>query len=70
MLISASGASRCSAQGGRPPTWTLVGQAAKGARDEEAITIVAFCEGQTTARIKWLTTQLKRAARQALLVAA
>ena len=49
--------------------WTLVGQAAKGARDEELIQTVEQCAKQTQAQQKWLTTRLKAAAPQALLVA-
>jgi hypothetical protein len=49
--------------------WTLVGQAAKGARDTEAIDIVAVCEKETKTQLAWLKTILKQAAPQALLVA-
>ena len=49
--------------------WMLVGQAAKGARDEELIHAVAHCANETEAQQKWLTTRLKAAAPQALLVA-
>ena len=49
--------------------WTLVGQAAKGARDHELIQTVEQCAKQTEAQQKWLTTRLKAAAPQALLVA-
>jgi hypothetical protein len=49
--------------------WTLVGQAAKGARDQELIKTVEQCAKQTEAQQKWLTTRLKAAAPQALLVA-
>jgi hypothetical protein len=49
--------------------WTLVGQAAKGARDQELIQTVERCAKQTEAQQKWLTTRLKAAAPQALLVA-
>lgn len=49
--------------------WTLVGQAAKGARDLELIQTVDQCAKQTEAQQKWLTTRLKAAAPQALLVA-
>ncbi len=48
--------------------WTLVGQAGKGARDAEVIEVVGRCEGETKTQIKWLTTRLKQAAPQALLV--
>jgi hypothetical protein len=49
--------------------WTLVGQAAKGAPDQELIQTVHQCAKQTEAQQKWLTTRLKAAAPQALLVA-
>jgi hypothetical protein len=49
--------------------WVLVGQAAKGARDYELIETVEQYAKQTEAQQKWLTTRLKAAAPQALLVA-
>jgi hypothetical protein len=49
--------------------WTLVGQAAKGARDQELIQTVDQCAAETEAQQKWLKTRLKAAAPQALLVA-
>ena len=49
--------------------WMLVDQAAKGARDQELIDTVEACAKQTEAQQKWLTTRLKTAAPQALLVA-
>jgi hypothetical protein len=49
--------------------WTLVGQAAKGARDRELIRTVGQCAKETEDQQKWLTTRLKAAAPQALLVA-
>ena len=48
--------------------WTLVGQAAQGARDTELIEVVQACEGQTTTQLKWLKTRMKQAAPQALVV--
>ena len=50
-------------------TWTLVGQAAQGARDRALHKTVAECESQTSAQLKWLKTRMKSAAPQALLVA-
>lgn len=47
----------------------LVGQAAKGARDPELIRAVDACAEETEAQQDWLTTRLKAAAPQALLVA-
>jgi hypothetical protein len=49
--------------------WTMVGQAAQGARDAELLGVVDPCEGQTATQIKWLRTRMKQAAPQALLVA-
>jgi hypothetical protein len=49
--------------------WTLVGQAAQGARDRELVATVADCEGATAIQLKWLKTRLKETAPQALVVA-
>ena len=49
--------------------WTLVGQAAQGARDEDAARVVTDCEGETAIQLKWLRTRMKQAAPQALVVA-
>ena len=49
--------------------WTMVGQAAQGARDTELLEVVNACEGQTATQLKWLRTRMKQAAPQALLVA-
>jgi hypothetical protein len=49
--------------------WTLVGQAAKGARDQQLVDTVDQCAKEIEAQQKWLTTRLKAAAPQALLVA-
>jgi hypothetical protein len=50
-------------------TWTMIGQAAQGARDRDLLEVVDSCEGQTATQIKWLKTRMKQAAPQALLVA-
>jgi hypothetical protein len=50
-------------------TWTLVGQAAQGARDDDLLATVQRCEGETSAQLAWLTTRMKQAAPQALVVA-
>ena len=34
--------------------WTLVGQAAQGARDAELLDVVQACEGETAMQLKWL----------------
>jgi hypothetical protein len=49
--------------------WTLVGQAAQGARDRELLAVVARCEGETATQLKWLRTRMKESAPQALVVA-
>ncbi len=50
-------------------SWTMVGQAAQGARDTELLEVVDSCEGQTSTQIKWLKTRMKQAAPQTLIVA-
>jgi hypothetical protein len=49
--------------------WMVVGQAAKGARDQELIRTVEQCHKDTAAQQQWLMTRLKAAAPQALLAA-
>ena len=49
--------------------WTLVGQAAQGARDEDLLQVVRRCEGETAIQLTWLRTRMKQAAPQALVVA-
>ena len=48
--------------------WTLVGQAAQGARDPDLLAVVEQCEGETAIQLKWLKTRMKQAAPQALVV--
>jgi hypothetical protein len=50
-------------------SWTLVGQAAQGARDQALFEIVTACEKETTTQLRWLRGRMKQAAPQALLVA-
>ena len=50
-------------------TWTLVGQAAQGARDRELLEVVQSCEGEVATQLSWLRTRMKQAAPQALVVA-
>jgi hypothetical protein len=50
-------------------TWTLVGQAAQGLRDDDLLATVAACEHETAMQLKWLRTRMKQAAPQALVVA-
>jgi hypothetical protein len=49
--------------------WTVVGQAARGARDKDLQQVVQGCEGETAIQLKWLRTRMKQAAPQALVVA-
>ncbi len=49
--------------------WTMVGQAAQGARNMKLLEVVNSCEAQTATQLKWLRTRMKQAAPQALLVA-
>ncbi len=50
-------------------TWTVVYQAAQGARDRGLMEISQHCMGETSQQLKWLQTRMKVAAPQALLVA-
>jgi hypothetical protein len=50
-------------------TWTLVGQAAQGARDRDLLAVVQDCEHETTVHLAWLKTRMKAAAPQILVVA-
>jgi hypothetical protein len=50
-------------------TWTLVGQAAQGARDRELLDVVSGCEGESAQQMQWLRSRMKQAAPQALVVA-
>jgi hypothetical protein len=50
-------------------SWTVVEQAAQGARDRELIGIANSCSAGTSRQLTWLTTRIKAAAPQALLVA-
>lgn len=48
--------------------WTLIGQAAKGARDDDLGETVEVCETETATQMLWLKTRMKDAAPQALVV--
>ena len=50
-------------------TWTVVGQAAAGVRDQHLADVVRACEGEVAIQLKWLRTRIKQAAPQALVVA-
>jgi hypothetical protein len=49
--------------------WTLVAQAAQGARDRDLLETVNSCEADTAAQMRWAEGQMKQAAPQALVVA-
>jgi hypothetical protein len=49
--------------------WTVVGQAAAGARDKDLMDTVADGEQRTAGQLRWLRTRMKQAAPQALVVA-
>jgi hypothetical protein len=49
--------------------WTLIAQAAQGARDSDLLAILHQCEGETAGQLKWLKTRMKQAAPQTLVVA-
>jgi hypothetical protein len=48
--------------------WTIVGQAAQGARDDELLALVQENEGDLSIHVAWLRTRMKQAAPQALVV--
>lgn len=50
-------------------SWTMIGQAARGANDRELLETVDSCEPETGQQIRWLDTRMKQAAPQVLLVA-
>lgn len=50
-------------------TWTVVKQAAMGVRDSELVGIVEESENDTKRQLSWLSTRMKQAAPQALIVA-
>ncbi|MBG6215235.1 MAG: hypothetical protein LH475_07315 [Cryobacterium sp.] len=50
-------------------TWMMIKQAALGLRDEQLIQVVSECESQVKVQLGWLTTRMKQAAPQALIVA-
>jgi hypothetical protein len=49
-------------------TWTMIGQAAQALRDTDLLATVHACEQDTTTQLSWLTTRMKAAAPQALVV--
>jgi hypothetical protein len=49
-------------------TWVIAGQAAQALRDENLLSTVRTCHLETELQVKWLTTRIKAAAPQALVV--
>lgn len=49
-------------------SWTLIGQAAQGARDGQLLEVVNTCEQETASQLAWIRGRMKEAAPQALLV--
>jgi hypothetical protein len=50
-------------------TWTVVEQAGKALRDRDLLSVVGQCQQETEVQLRWITTRIKQAAPQALLVA-
>lgn len=50
-------------------SWTVVVQAAQGARDRELLDVAQSCDAETDRQLTWLVTRIKETAPQALLVA-
>jgi hypothetical protein len=50
-------------------SWTVLGQAAAGLRDDDLAAAIAECEQETSIQLAWLRTRMKSAAPQALVVA-
>ena len=50
-------------------TWTLVAQAAQGARDADLLAAAERGQGEASGQLSWLRTRMKQAAPQALVVA-
>ncbi|EIE99325.1 hypothetical protein [Saccharomonospora glauca] len=50
-------------------TWTVVGQAAQGLRDEDLLHVVDTWEPETARQLVWLRSRIKQAAPQALIAA-
>ncbi|MGH2476849.1 MAG: hypothetical protein ACRDIL_16435 [Candidatus Limnocylindrales bacterium] len=50
-------------------SWTMIRQAAKGARDTDLLDTVNACEHDTTTQLAWIRPRMKTAAPQAPVVA-
>lgn len=49
-------------------SWTMIKQAARGLRDERLLTVISACDAETDIQLKWLSTRMKQAAPQALIL--
>ena len=50
-------------------TWTVVEQAGQALRDAALLSVVEQCHQETEVQLRWITTRIKQAAPQELLVA-
>ena len=50
-------------------TWMVVKQAALALRDDQLVAVVGQCDAQIKVQLSWLTTRMKQAAPQALIIA-
>ena len=50
-------------------TWMMVKQAALALRDDQLVAVVGQCDAQIKVQLSWLTTRMKQAAPQALIIA-
>ena len=50
-------------------TWTVIAQGAQGLRDTDLLEVAQRANDQTSRQLTWLTTRMKQAAPQALIVA-
>ena len=50
-------------------TWTMIGQAAQGARDRELLEVVNSCEVEISNQLKWIRARMKEYAPQTFLEA-
>jgi hypothetical protein len=48
--------------------WTIVGQAAQGARDDDLLSVVSRCEHETSMQMQWAKSRMKQAGPQVLVV--
>lgn len=50
-------------------TWTVIAQGAQGLRDHDLLDVATTAAAETSRQLTWLTTRMKAAAPQALIVA-